>query len=136
MRLLKVAGWITAGFVGLTILGMLLPGKPPKPEKLAIGIIGCKRLEPAVAIARTLSSRSRSSNTRELEVFAEHNGCSLIPAGNYVTPIEEEVGHQQITKASVNGTDVYLLGLPRPTSEDRLHAAVADLKDSVGDLRR
>jgi hypothetical protein len=125
--------WVGVGifglFISLAFIGMLLPARQSGPELLATGIIGCQRQDVAVAIARTLSARHGAESG--MGEWAEKNGCQLVPAGTSVTPIEEEAGHPAITKVSINGSDRYLLGLPRPTSQEKLDDAVRHLKEAV-----
>ena len=100
--------------------------KPPRSELLAVGIIACQQRDTAAAIARAVSTYG-ATKSYSLSKWAEKNGCELVPAGTYVTPIEEEAGHKGITKVLIQGSEMYLLGLPHPTSQEKLDMAVDDL---------
>ena len=137
MSIGKIFLLVVGGAIGLFVVLAVIGGSTPErhePELLATGIVGCPSQDIAVALARALSTPGAKS--RELSGWSEQNGCHLVPAGTYVTAIEEEAGHSKVTKVSTTGVIVYLLGLPRPTPREKLNAAVADLKKAVnGDSR-
>jgi hypothetical protein len=129
-KILWILGGILCGLITVFILAAIAPEKRLRPELLAIGIIGCQQQDTAVAIARAVSTYG-TADSYGLSKWAEKNGCALVPAGTYVTPIEEGAGHKGITKVLVQSSEIYLLGLPRPTSRERLDMSVADLKRAI-----
>jgi hypothetical protein len=124
----KIVLWIGGSFICLVIIGMLMPAKH-HPELLAVEVVGCQRQDAAAALARALATRGL--NTTRMDKWAEQNGCNLVPAGSYVTAIEEAAGNSHVTKVSLNGDTMYLLGLPRPTSGERIDESVAGLKKAL-----
>lgn len=128
---LKIVGALFALLVFLVALGSMIPA-PEKPELLAIATIGCVRQDAAVALARALSSGQ--GNRIAIDDFAQQQGCLLVPAGKTVIVIEEEAGHSRVTKVSVDGRELYVLGMPRPTSDERLNSAISDLKRATHEL--
>jgi hypothetical protein len=129
-KILWILGGVLCGLISVSILAAIAPEKRLRPELLAIGIIGCQEQDTAVAIARALSTH-HVADSYSLSKWAEKNGCALVPAGTYVTPIEEEAGHKGITKVLVHGSEKYLLGLPRPTPREQLDIEIADLKRAI-----
>ena len=131
MRFVKIAAWVSGGFIVFLAVLTLLPVRGAPPEVLNVNILGCRQQDTAVAAARTVASGGSPVNTADVRSWWEQLGCGLVPAGTYLRPLQEEAGHIGVTKAKVNGDVKYLLGLPRPKSEEKRHAAVVQSSSSI-----
>ncbi len=69
--------------------------------------------------------------TTDVSSWSEQHGCVLVPAGTYVTPIQEEAGHYRVTKVSVEGNIKYLLELPRPASQQKNNTTTAKFRSAM-----